>query len=94
MRIDLSQLTTSQLNNEPSAAKVGSQSLGAVDSTGSEDRTSFSSDSNSVSSLVSKAMNSPEIRHGLVSQLKQSVASGQYSLDPHAIASAMLNEHA
>jgi flagellar biosynthesis anti-sigma factor FlgM len=39
-------------------------------------------------------MSSPEIRQDLVSQLKQAVSSGQYKLDPNAIASSMIDEHA
>jgi flagellar biosynthesis anti-sigma factor FlgM len=39
-------------------------------------------------------MSSPEIRQDLVNQLKQSVGSGQYKLDPDAIASSMIDEHA
>jgi negative regulator of flagellin synthesis FlgM len=94
MRIDLSQLTSSQIANEQGTKKVSGQPAGSVDSTESEDRTTLSSDSSSVSSLVSKAMSTPEIRQELVTQLKQSVGSGQYSVDANAIASSMLNEHA
>jgi flagellar biosynthesis anti-sigma factor FlgM len=92
MRIDLSQLATAQIAREHNAERAGDHPLGASDGAGSEDRTTFSSDSSSVGSLVGKAMNSPEIRHELVSQLKQAVSSGQYGLDPNAIASSMLNE--
>lgn len=94
MRIDLSQLTSSQIAGESSASKVSNQSPGSTDLNGSEDRTSFSSDKSSVSSLVSQAMQSPQIRHELVSSLKQAVSSGTYKIDANAIAASMVDEHA
>ena len=94
MRIDLSQLTPGQVLNEQNTKKVSDQQAGASDVSGSVDRTTFSSDSSSVSTLVGKAMSSPEIRQDLVSTLKQAVNSGQYKLDPNAIASSMIDEHA
>jgi flagellar biosynthesis anti-sigma factor FlgM len=94
MRIDLSQVTSSQVSTEQDAKRVNGQQIGAAGGGSSEDRTSFTSDSSAIGPLVSTAMGSPEIRQDLVSQLKQSVASGQYQLDPSAIASAMIDEHA
>jgi flagellar biosynthesis anti-sigma factor FlgM len=94
MRIDLSQLTSSQVSSEQDAKKVSSQQVGASGGSGSEDRTTFTSDSSAVSGLVKQAMGSPEIRQDLVNQVKQSIDSGQYKLDPSAIASAMIDEHA
>jgi len=94
MRIDLSQLAPGQVSSEQNTKKVGDQHSGAADSSGSVDRTTFTSDSSSVSNLVGKAMSSPEIRQDLVSQLKDAVNSGQYKLDPNAIASSMIDEHA
>ena len=93
MRIDLSQLTTSQMVNDHSQ-KVEQKPVGVPEMDGSEDRTTFKSDSASVSSLVSQAMNSPEIRQDRVDQLKQAISGGQYKLDPRAIADAMIDEHA
>ena len=94
MRIDLSQLTSSQVANEQELKKVSGQQTGASSVSGSEDRTTFTSDSSTVGPLVSKAMNSPEVRQELVNQLTQAVNSGQYKLDPAAIASSMIDEHA
>ena len=54
-----------------------------------QDRTSFQSDSNSVLSLATQALSSPEIRQGTVDALRQSVNSGQYQLDPARIAAAI-----
>ena len=94
MRVDLSQLTTSQVAAEQNAKKVSEKHLGVSDLAAGEDRTTFTSDSSSVNSLVSKAMTSPEIRQELVGQLKQAIESGQYKLEPSAIASSMIDEHA
>jgi len=94
MRIDLSQVTQSQVSVEQNAKKVSEQQFSASETSDTADRTTLSSGSSSVDALVSKAMGSPEIRQDLVDQLKQSVSSGQYKLDPGAIASSMLDEQA
>jgi flagellar biosynthesis anti-sigma factor FlgM len=94
MRIDLSQVTSGQVSSEHNAKKVSDQLVDAPGTSSSVDRTTFTSDSSSVSSLVGKAMSSPDIRQDLVSQLKQAVNSGQYKLDPNAIASSMIDEQA
>jgi flagellar biosynthesis anti-sigma factor FlgM len=54
-----------------------------------QDWTSFHSDSNSVQSLTSQALSSPEVRQGTVDALRQSVNSGQYQVDPTKIAAAI-----
>ena len=54
-----------------------------------QDWTSFHSDSNSVRSLTSQALSSPEVRQGTVDALRESVNSGQYQLDPTKIAAAI-----
>jgi flagellar biosynthesis anti-sigma factor FlgM len=94
MRIDLSQLTPGQMASEQNTRKVSDGQFSASETAGSADRTTLTSDSSSVSVLVGKAMSSPDIRQDLVSQLKQAVSSGQYKLDPGAIASSMIDEHA
>ena len=94
MRIDLSQLTAGQVASEHETKKVSDQHVGASDAGRNEDRTTFTSDSSAVSSLVGKAMSTPDVRQDLVSQLRQAVSSGQYKLDPTAIASKMIDEHA
>lgn len=89
----MSQLAPSQLASDCNTKEVSKQNAEASDLLGSADHTTFTSDSGSVSALVSKAMSSPEIRQNLVETLKHAVNSGQYELDPTAIASAMLDEH-
>ena len=58
-----------------------------------QDWTSFHSDSNSVQSLTSQALSSPEVRQGTVDALRQSVNSGQYQVDPAKIAAAISNSN-
>lgn len=94
MRIDLSQLTSSQLSVEHSTKKVSGQQVNASETADSVDRTTLTSGSTSVGALVGKAMSAPAVRHDLVNQLKDALSSGQYKLDPHAIASSMIDEHA
>ena len=66
------------------------QGSATVAAGGGEDRTTLTSDSAAVESLVSTAMNSSTVRQETVESLRQAVGSGQYQLDPAAIANAML----
>ena len=94
MRIDLTQAAASQIATEPNSKQAGAANTAVSGLAGGEDRTTLASDTQSLSSLVSNAMSSPEIRQDKVDSLTQAVNSGQYQLDPGAIASSMLNEHA
>jgi flagellar biosynthesis anti-sigma factor FlgM len=97
MRIDLTQSAASQISNEPNTKNVSARPILTTTIGDEGDRTtltSVSSDSTSVSSLIGKAMNSPEIREDKVANLKQAIANGQYTLDPSAIASSMIDEQA
>lgn len=94
MRIDLNHAAASQLASELNSQQVNAQQPAASSSAGSEDRTTLSSTDQSVSTLVSTAMSTPEVRQDKVDALKEAVSSGQYKLDPHAIAGSMLDEHA
>lgn len=49
-------------------------------------------DTVSISALTAKALQMPEVRQDKVALLQQSVASGQYQLDPSALAAAMMSE--
>ena len=51
----------------------------------------FASDTVSLSALASRALQSPEIRQDKVDSLRQQIESGQYQVDPKAIADAMVN---
>jgi anti-sigma28 factor (negative regulator of flagellin synthesis) len=46
----------------------------------------------SVTSLTTQALQTPAVRQDVVNSLQQSFASGQYRLDPSAMAAAMLGE--
>ena len=94
MRIDLTNAAASQIAAESNPNQVNASNVAASNLSGSEDRTSFKSDTQSLSSLVSTAMSSPEVRDDKVSSLQQAISSGNYKLDPHAIAGSMIDEHA
>ena len=94
MRIDLTQAAASQIANEPNAKQVGANNGATSVLAGGEDRTTLTSDTQSLGSLVSTAMSSPEIRREKVDSLTQAVSSGTYQLDPGKIAASMIDEHA
>ena len=88
MKIDGSSLVETQLPVGGTAARVpGGDSTGTTGA--AEDWTSFQSDSASVQSLTSQALNFPEVRQGTVDALRQSVESGQYLVDATKIATAI-----
>lgn len=88
---ELASEVTSQQAGAKSASKTG-QAEGAQ--TGGEDRATFSSGSSSVDHLVNNALQSPEVRQDKVESLRQAVSSGQYKLDPSAIAKSMVDDYA
>ena len=55
-----------------------------------DSESAFSQDTVTLSSLATQAMGTPEIRQTQVDSLSQSIRSGQYQLDPHQIADAIL----
>ena len=88
MKIDGLSPVEAQLPVDTVAARVASS--GQTSTQGAaQDWTSFHSDSNSVLSLTSQALSSPEVRQGTVDALRESVNSGQYQLDPNKIAAAI-----
>lgn len=93
MRVDLSNTQASQMASESSSQQVN-QGTNSAPVGGDEDRTTLTSDSGAVSSLVSAAMNTPEMREDKIASLQQAIASGQYNLDPEKIAASMIDEQA
>lgn len=89
MKIDVSGPAINQLPAERSAKQVSNGSTVASQST-TADRTTFNSDSMSVESLASQALQTPEVRQGKVDAIRESISSGQYQVDPKKIASAMI----
>lgn len=94
MRIDSLNSTATELSSELSSQQAGAQKAAQSGQADAGDRTTLSSDSTSVDSLVSQALSFPEVRQSTVDSLRLSVTSGQYELDPAKIASSMLDEHA
>jgi flagellar biosynthesis anti-sigma factor FlgM len=94
MRIDSLNSTATELSSELSSQQVGTQKAAQSGQADAGDRTTLSSDSTSVDSLVSQALSFPEVRQSTVDSLRLSVTSGQYELDPAKIASSMLDEQA
>jgi negative regulator of flagellin synthesis FlgM len=94
MRIDLTNASAGELSSELSAQQVSAQSASQAATAGAEDRATFTSDSVSVQSLVSTALASPEVRQDKVDNLRLSVSSGQYELDPVKIAASMVDDYA
>jgi negative regulator of flagellin synthesis FlgM len=94
MRIDLFNTAASQVAGQPNPKQVKSQSGPTSDVSEGGDRTTLTSGSGSIDSLVSTAMNSPEIRQDKVESLQSAISSGQYKIDPEQIAGAMIDEHA
>jgi negative regulator of flagellin synthesis FlgM len=94
MRIDLFNSAASQVGNQLDPKQVKAESLSTPDAAEGGDRATLTSGSGSINSLVSEAMSSPAIRQDKVASLQHAVSSGQYKLDPDAIAGAMIDEHA
>jgi flagellar biosynthesis anti-sigma factor FlgM len=94
MRIDLFNSAASQISNEQSAQQISGKNAAKADPVDGEDRATLTSDSTSIGSLVSTALNMPEVRQDLVDSLKQAVGSGQYELDPGKIAASIVDEQA
>ncbi len=94
MRIDLSNATASQLSSELNSKPVTAQNAAQLGGVTGEDHATLTSDSASVGSLVSTALNTPEVRQGIVDSLRQTISSGQYAIDPASIAASMVGESA
>jgi negative regulator of flagellin synthesis FlgM len=90
MKIDLSGITALQetaTQNTRQAAK--STTTTATTESSTSDRTTFSSDTVSVQSLVGKVLSFPPIRQDRVAALRQSISDGTYNVDAGKVASAL-----
>jgi len=81
---DLQGVSTERADNFSSASKARA--------TSTEESESFPEDTVTVSALAAKALQMPDVRQDKVDNLRQSVSSGEYQIDPSAIAAAMANE--
>ena len=91
MKIEGINPAATQLPVESVAARVSNSGPASTQGAAAQDWTSFHSDSNSVRSLTSQALSSPEVRQGTVDALRQSVNSGQYDVNAATIADAISN---
>ncbi len=91
MRIDLHNTAAGQITNQES----GKVSNKPVQHGGApiEDTASLSTDSVSLSSLSTQAMQSPEVRQDRVDALRQAIGNGTYSVTPQQIADAIVRDH-
>jgi negative regulator of flagellin synthesis FlgM len=94
MRIDLSNTAASQISNEQNSQQVSIQKAAKSGQSDVEDRATLTSDSISIGSLVSTALNSPEVRQDKVDSLQQAISSGQYEVDPNKVAASIVDEQA
>lgn len=83
----LQYLATRPLNKEGAAGAQSSQTS-ASGSTG--DRLSLSHQADRLNALSRIAASSPEIDTARVDMLREAIASGEYTVDPQALASRML----
>jgi len=101
--MDLPSITTVQMMkvelNQPALDSVTPSQGSPAEVTGDnplhapeEDKATLSTDKATVDALASQALSSPEIRQDKVEALRQSIKSGQYQLDPGAIADAITQE--
>jgi flagellar biosynthesis anti-sigma factor FlgM len=91
MRIDLNSSVPQRVATEKAA-----KTPAAANHTDSaqEPDSAYSQDTVRLSGLASQAMSMPDVRQDLVARLRQSVQSGQYSVDPQKVAEAMLQQAA
>jgi negative regulator of flagellin synthesis FlgM len=96
MRIEAFNSAASQLSSDPSSQQVSSRATAtsATKSQGvsEDDRTTLSSDTVSLASLVNTALSTPEIRQGRVDSLRQAISDGEYHVDSASIAQSMVGE--
>jgi flagellar biosynthesis anti-sigma factor FlgM len=90
MRIDLNNILMNGVEREGETRKARGKSPNAPNV---EDKTSLSSDTLSVSSLTTQAMEAPSIRQGRVEALRQQVQNGEYNLDANKIAQSILQQN-
>jgi flagellar biosynthesis anti-sigma factor FlgM len=91
MKIEGISPAAAQLLTDSVAVRVSNSGPASTQGAAAQDWTSFHSDTTSVLSLTSQALNSPEVRQGTVDALRQSVNSGQYQVDATKIATAIGN---
>jgi flagellar biosynthesis anti-sigma factor FlgM len=92
MKIEVNSPAISLVAVDKGAKKVSNGSLAGTQEA-TVDRTSFSTDTQSVQALTTQAMSSPEIRQDKVDALSQAVSSGEYKPDASKTADAIVANH-
>ena len=89
MRIGLNQPDPQSISAEQ-AQKSSTAATNQSETSPSGDKNALSQDRVTLSALATQALGMPEVRQGTVDSLRQSINSGEYQLDPHEIADAIL----
>jgi flagellar biosynthesis anti-sigma factor FlgM len=89
MRIGLNTPDTQGISAEQ-PKKASTAATNQSETSPESEKTSLSQDRVTLSALASQAMGLSEVRQGQVESLRQSINKGQYQLDPHEIAAAIL----
>jgi flagellar biosynthesis anti-sigma factor FlgM len=90
MKIGLNTPDPQPLSTE-TAKKPAAAATDHIEYEPGSDEAAMSQDRVTLSALATQALALPEVRQGLVESLRQSINSGEYQLDPSAIADAILN---
>lgn len=83
---------TGQSGSAGDAASVGMNNSTATDASGTADQTQLSFGQAQVQSLEASVLAAPEVRQEKVAALQQSIAAGNYAIDPVQVADAMTSE--
>lgn len=96
MKVDLNPVDGATLSSISSTqhgqTATAAASAIAADPEVGEDKTTLSSDSTSIQTLTTKAMESSEVRQDKIEALRQAIKSGQYKIEPDKIAEAMIRQ--
>lgn len=91
MKIEFNSSVTSQAVSERTAKPVVSSGVPAGSAT-TADRTTLSTSTPSLSSMVSAAMQAPSVRQDKVNALREAVSSGTYQIDSAKIATSLMDD--
>jgi negative regulator of flagellin synthesis FlgM len=87
MKVDFNSLA-SMLPTALSAQAAGKNTAATESAT--DDRVTLGSSDSVVQSLTAQALETPQVRQDKIDQIREAINNGSYSLDPHAIADAMI----
>jgi flagellar biosynthesis anti-sigma factor FlgM len=90
MRIDLNSGNVESVGS--SATRRTHEGAKELKRTSKQDDAVLSSGDSNVSKLTAEALAVPEVRTERVAELRSSISNGSYSIDPGAIANALLND--